>query len=109
MAIRSTLDSSKAVQLQGFGIQEGRVLVDDARFKIIQRTRGEKAGGGLVTPMLFLQLDCKKLNANNVAESDAVETTDLLVAFGSKEAAGEDAGEAAGLHSFALWPGMLKG
>lgn len=102
MAVRGTLDSSKALTM-GFGIQEGRVLVEDARFKVVQRQRSEKKGGGLVTPMLFLQLDCKKLNENNVAESDAIETTDLLVAFGSK-ATGEN-----GLHSFALWPGMLKG
>lgn len=103
MPVRGTLESSKALQLSGFGIQEGRVLFEDARFKVIQRQKGEKKGGGLVTPMLVLQLDCKKVNENNVAESDAVELTELLVSWGSKEA-GEN-----GLHSFALWPGVLKG
>ena len=100
--VRGSLDSSKALTM-GFGIQEGRLRVEDARFKVIQRQQSEKKGGKLVTPMLVLQLDCKKLNENNVAESDVIETTELLVAFASKE---EDE---QGRHMFVLWPGNIKG
>lgn len=97
---RASLESNKVLQ-PGFGIQEGKVGVLDARFKIVQR---QKKDGTLITPMFILQLDCTKLDDKwDVIDETMVEQTDLLLGWGSKET-GED-----GNHKFRFRPGNAKG
>lgn len=96
MAKRASLAGADA-QKSGFGIQEGMVRVEDARFKTIQYRKGD---GSLITPMMVLQLDVCKINAKGDAETE-VETKDLKVCWGSKEAEGN------GLHKFRFRPGTV--
>lgn len=96
---RASLESNKVLQ-QGFGIQEGKVEIADARFKIIQR---QKKDGTLITPMFVLQLDCLKLDDKWDRIDETVEQTELLLGWGSKET-GED-----GNHKFRFRPGNAKG
>ena len=81
MAKRGSLDSSGFAKSGGFGLQEGRIRVEDNRFITVQHTSG---AGVLSTPFMAHQLDICKVNVNGDAESE-VETKDLVVCWGPKD------------------------
>jgi len=96
MAKRVSLAGADAMK-SGFGIQEGTVRVEDARFKTVQHVKGD---GTLVTPFTALQFDVCKLNAAGDAETE-VEVKDFIVGWGSKEQTEN------GQHKFKFRPGVV--
>src|SRR3990167_8467251 len=86
---RPSMQASKASSGGGFGVQEGKVEVVDARFKIVQYVKGD---GSKITPMCALQFDIVQLDDEwDRVEVDgeenplAVIQKDMIVCWSSKK------------------------